>query len=243
MRNDKHRLPLIAQEPAQEPIARRTTGAAFSDWLRQTERVQRRPGAGAQVPCGECTACCRASYFVHIAPDETRTLARIPKPLLFPAPGRPPGHMVMGFDSEGRCPMLRDGACSIYDQRPRTCRDYDCRIFAATAIALDGPAQAPIEERARQWRFEYPQERDRTLHAAVRAAATFLRDHRSVFRTPPLPTHPAQLALLAIKIHRLFVKRVSGKEDAQPTTDSAITRAVHRLLAPRPTKAARRWDG
>ena len=91
-----------------------------------------RPG-----PCGGCTACCTSSQFVHIEPDETRTLSRIPAALLFPAPGLPRGHRLMGYDENGHCPMLVDATCSIYADRPRTCRTYDCRIFPAADIAVE----------------------------------------------------------------------------------------------------------
>ncbi|HET7720760.1 MAG TPA: YkgJ family cysteine cluster protein, partial [Acidimicrobiales bacterium] len=94
----------------------------FSTWL---VRI------GVDVPCGTCTACCTSSQFVHIGPDERDTLSRIPKALLFPAPGQPKGHVVMGYDERGHCPMFVDGACSIYEHRPRTCRTYDCRVFPA----------------------------------------------------------------------------------------------------------------
>lgn len=88
------------------------------------------------MPCGDCTACCTSSQFIHIAPDETETLGHIPDELLFDAPGFPAGHVVLGYDENGHCPMLVDGACSIYAHRPRTCRTYDCRIFPATGIDL-----------------------------------------------------------------------------------------------------------
>lgn len=50
----------------------------------------------ADVPCGSCTACCTASQFVHIEPDEADALAHIPRQLLFPAPRLPRGHVLMG---------------------------------------------------------------------------------------------------------------------------------------------------
>ena len=59
---------------------------AFSAWLRHARLALMR-GGEADVPCGECCACCATSHFVHIGPDETETLARIPRELLFPAPG------------------------------------------------------------------------------------------------------------------------------------------------------------
>src|SRR2546421_6542963 len=107
----------------------------------------------SDVPCTGCTACCPSPQFVHIAPDETDTLAHVPAELLFPAPLLPAGHVVLGYDERGHCPMLVDGRCSIYEHRPRTCRTYDCRIFAAAGIDAD---KELIVARARRWRVTYP---------------------------------------------------------------------------------------
>jgi Fe-S-cluster containining protein len=141
---------------------------AFSDWLTGMRRALRGEG-DSDVPCDGCTACCTSSQFVHIGPEETDTLARIPAELLFPAPRLPEGNVVMGYDEKGHCPMLVDGACSIYEHRPRTCRTYDCRIFAVTAIELDEVAKPEIARRVRRWRFSYDTAEDSALRDAVRA--------------------------------------------------------------------------
>jgi len=142
----------------------------FSDWLASMQGAL--DGAhDADVPCDGCTACCRSSQFVTVAPDETDTLARIPRSLRFPAPGLPKGHVVLGYDERGHCPMLIDDRCSIYEHRPRTCRTYDCRVFAAAGVEPDRERQAEIAARVRRWRFSEPTDADRAAHAAVRAAA------------------------------------------------------------------------
>ena len=123
--------------------------------------------ADSDVPCGTCTACCRSSQFVHIEPDETETLALIPAELLFPAPGQPPGHLVMGYDQDGCCPMLVDDACSIYASRPRTCRVYDCRLFAALGRVNDDTPMSAA--RIRAWEFSYADDDSRALAEQVRA--------------------------------------------------------------------------
>ena len=106
-------------------------------------------GTDVVVPCGVCNACCRSGFFVHVGPDERRTRERIPKALRFPAPGKPEGWIVIPHDDRGRCAMLGDDdRCTIYDDRPLTCRHFDCRVFAAAGI--DAPA--PISER--RWAFE-----------------------------------------------------------------------------------------
>ena len=151
----------------------------------------------ATVPCGECTACCTASQFVHIEPDETDTLAHIPPRLLFPAPRMARGHVLLGYDEQGRCPMLTDAGCSIYEHRPRTCRTYDCRIFPATGLRADDgdDTKTGIARRARRWRFTFPTEHDRRSHRAVVAAAESL----------PGSTTPVQRAVRALEIHEEFL--------------------------------------
>ena len=107
----------------------------FGAWLAEIQGVLR--GAGeSDVPCGSCTACCTSSMFIHIEPDEADALAHIPKALLFPAPLRPRGHVVLGYDERGHCPMLVHGACSIYDHRPRTCRAFDTLALTRMVVAV-----------------------------------------------------------------------------------------------------------
>ena len=107
-------------------------------------------GTPTDVPCEGCTACCRSHQFVLIEPDDRATLKRVDPRLLAPAPGRPAGWMVMGFDQDGRCPMLGEAGCTIYEDRPRNCRVYDCRVFAATGVVPDQPR---VADRAGQWAF------------------------------------------------------------------------------------------
>ncbi len=178
----------------------------FSSWLSGAQAAMR-DDRTSEVPCGTCTACCRSSQFVHVAPDETDTLAHIPAALLFPAPGLPRGHQLLGYDERGHCPMLVDDRCSIYAHRPRTCRTYDCRVLAATGIDvdLDDTTKTAIAEQVRRWRFTYPTERDRTEQAAVRSAANFLADQAEALGAGTVPANPTQRAVAAIQLHELFL--------------------------------------
>ena len=81
---------------------------SFSSWLHDT-RAGLSGGSGSVVPCGDCNACCRSSYFIHVGPDEALSRAAIPAEILFDAPGRPKGTVLMSYDEHGRCPMLRQG--------------------------------------------------------------------------------------------------------------------------------------
>ena len=179
----------------------------FSTWLQQTLEAHT-DDSDVDVPCGDCVACCTSSYFVHIRPDDVAALSRVPAELLVPAPGAPKGHVVMGYDQRGKCPMLEEGRCSIYEDRPLTCRAYDCRVFAAAGIEADRPA---ITARARTWVFEYPTEEDRRAHDAVRAAAAFLRRHPACFTGGAQADNPAHVALLAVKVAGVFRDRDAGQ--------------------------------
>jgi Fe-S-cluster containining protein len=174
----------------------------FSAWLAGMQAALRGE-RGSDVPCGGCTACCTASQFIHIGPDETETLARIPQALLFPAPLMPEGHVVLGHDERGHCPMLVDGRCSIYADRPRTCRTYDCRVFAATGLV---PEDGLIAERAGRWRFGFPAAPDREHRDAVHEAAVFIRDRPQELPDGAAPANATQHAVLAVELHERFLR-------------------------------------
>ncbi|CAB4871162.1 unannotated protein [freshwater metagenome] len=175
----------------------------FSVWLGQIQMAIRGEGE-SDVPCGDCTACCTASQFIHIGPDETDTLAHIPAPLLFPAPLLPRGHVLMGYDEHGRCPMLVDDRCSIYDHRPQTCRAYDCRVFVAAGVQADAD-KVLIVERARRWRFSFPTLLDHDLFQAVHAAAVHIRSRADESGAAGRPANNTQLAVAAIEQHERFL--------------------------------------
>ena len=177
----------------------------FSEWLGEMQAALRGE-RDSDVPCNGCTACCTSSQFVHIGPDETDTLAHIPAELLFPAPLRPGGHLLMGYDERGHCPMLIDNRCSIYEHRPQTCRTYDCRVFPAAGVELEDEDKVGIAQRTRRWRFREPELEDARAHDAVRAAAAYVRKHRNDLQQDTLPTNTTQLAVLAIELHDLFVE-------------------------------------
>ena len=194
----------------------------FGSWLVQMQRALRGEQA-SDVPCDGCTACCSSSQFVHVGPDETDTLAHIPAELLFPAPRLPHGHMLLGYDERGRCPMLVDNGCSIYEHRPVTCRTYDCRVFPASDLALDDDTKVLIARQAQRWRFSFPTKADRDQHDAVRAAAVFLLDHPDA-----LPgggtANTTRLAVAAVEVHEAFL---GGTEN---TDESVIRVEVGRRL-------------
>jgi hypothetical protein len=176
---------------------------SFSAWLAAMTTALVGEG-DADVPCGDCTACCRSAQFVPVGSDEADTIAHVPRALLFPAPRRP-GHFVLGYDERGHCPMLVDDRCSIYEHRPRACRMYDCRVFPASGVEVDAAAQPDLARRVSRWRFTYDGPGDHLRHDAVRAAAAFLRHHADALPEGAVPGNAPQLAALAVELHEQFV--------------------------------------
>lgn len=216
-------LRLGAPKPRTEDEADTTRIPAgdFSAWLADALRsmITRE---GTDVACGDCVGCCSSSYFIHLEPDDVDARARIPETLLFQAPGMPEWHSLMGFDSKGTCPMLRKRLCTIYEHRPRTCRIYDCRIFAAAGILAGEDDKLVINQRIALWEFGYPTGRDRDEHRSVTRAAEFTSSHPRVFPGGRIPTNPSQLALLALKVHELFLEGGA----AETMSERALARAI-----------------
>jgi Fe-S-cluster containining protein len=157
--------------------------------------------------------------FIQIEPEEVETIRSIPEELLFQAPWRPEGHLLMGYNEKGHCPMLVDNQCSIYDARPQTCRDYDCRVFAATGVAVDVKRQPDIAKRVAAWVFEHDSAESREEEARLKSAAAFLCQNRDLFPPDSISYNPSEVALLAIGIYKAF-----PGESTQ--TDAEIARAL-----------------
>ncbi len=191
----------------------------FASWLAGTRATQVE-GGDADVPCGDCNGCCKSFYFIHVTPADTNSLAVIPQELLFAAPGLPAGHFVMGYNEEGHCPMLVDDRCSIYFDRPQTCRAYDCRIFTAADMPPGETDKALIEARTKQWAFSYRSKTDREQQQEVARAARWLNAQQnnpdSLLPAGFIPTNSTQLAVLALQLHHLFRADIEDQQLATP---------------------------
>ena len=189
---------------------------AFGGWLEQM-RASLRGEGGTAVPCGDCVGCCASGYPVVIRGEDKKAAAEIPLQYIARSTD---GRTLMLALPDGTCPMLSDRKCSIYASRPQTCRDYDCRVFAAAGIDAGGEERAVINQRVRAWRFEYPSNADVQAHEAVRSAARFIREKGSSF-SGRAPTSPTGIAVLAIKSYRVFLNG-----DARAAGDEEIARAI-----------------
>jgi Fe-S-cluster containining protein len=199
---------------------------SFSSWLDRMRRSQK-TGEGMDVQCGGCIGCCSSSYFIHIRPDEKSTLAVIPKGLMFPAPGMPKGNIVLGYDQNGYCPMMKNNKCVIYDHRPATCRNYDCRIFTATGFS-PGEERPVIANRAGLWRFDLSGVDDIKKFRAVRRAAGFIREHAGSFPAGFIPDNIPRQAMLAIKTYEIFLD--STDETVYETDAEACAETAKKIV-------------
>jgi Fe-S-cluster containining protein len=99
-----------------------------------------------EVPCGRCTACCRA-FAIWLEPSDNAMLYRTA-----PVQGRPERQMLARRD-DGACWYLTPKGCGIYEMRPRGCRRFDCRTWVErfpdraarkNAVRLNPAAEAVI---------------------------------------------------------------------------------------------------
>lgn len=190
----------------------------FSEWLRAMRRALATE-EGMDVACGDCVGCCTSSYYIKVRPNETRALAAIDPKHLSPGPR---GSQLMGFLENGHCPMFDGRGCSIYRDRPDTCRTYDCRVFTAAGITAGGDDKSVINARVASWRFEYPTDTDRREQAAVIAAAQFLRQHPVRFPGGHVPSRASDIAVLAVKTYQVFLDE---PRDARVTAEAIVEAA------------------
>jgi Fe-S-cluster containining protein len=160
----------------------------FGQWLADFRNASG-AGTSVDVPCGSCAACCESGQLIPVGADETDALAHIAPDALTPMPDHP-GIRVLRHDAAGRCSQLRAGGCSIYPHRPRACRTYDCRIFAAAGVQPDKPR---IAAAAQRWRFSYASAEAHQRHDDVRTAAVLLGFPGGLTS----PVSPTQRALAA----------------------------------------------
>jgi len=205
------------------------SAGAFGAWLAAMRGVLRGQQS-ADVPCDGCVGCCVSSYAIALRPADTAALGAVPaRYLRLPAAGG--GTALMAHREDGSCPMLEAGHCTIYAARPQTCRDYDCRIYAATGLLPDGERPV-IRDRVCEWRFEYPTQAERLQHEALRRAARFIRRHAELFPRAARAHSNAAAAVLAVKTWLLF-----AHEKGDAATAASPAEQVRRVL-----EAARAFD-
>lgn len=199
-----------ADAPAPAGDAGVVDAGEFGAWLEQALRVLAGQGE-SEVPCGTCTGCCTSSYYIRIRPRDRAAVARFEAHLVTP-PDITPGDALLGWRADGTCPALEAGKCTIYAQRPMTCRDYDCRVFAAAGVLAGDERRAVINQRIKAWRFSHAGEEARRAHQAVLAASTFIQKHGDWFPACTAPTSPTGIAVMALKTYKVFLAADTATE-------------------------------
>ena len=77
---------------------------------------------GSPLICGLCRECCKGPRALEIN-------ERAGKYRTYQARGV----VLLAQKPNGDCVYLRDTGCSIYDSRPKACRDFDCRDYVEDA--------------------------------------------------------------------------------------------------------------
>ena len=198
-------------------VPQHRSAGSFRAWLDEMRAVLKGE-RHADVPCDGCVGCCVSSYAITLRPRDKAALAAVPaRYLRFSVTGGP---AVMGYRSDGTCPMLEAGGCTIYADRPQTCRDYDCRIYTATGLMPDG-TRPVIAERVREWHFEFPTAEDVRQHEALRRAAAFIVEHADLFPPASKAHSAAAVAVLAVKAWPLFTnEKGDGSPDPSPNVQA-----------------------
>lgn len=198
----------------------------FGAWLAQA-RAALRGEAGCSVPCGDCVGCCTSSYYIPLRPRDAALLEQVPAAFLTRSQDPPESPWLIGYRANGHCPMFGGQGCSVYAQRPQTCRVYDCRVFAAAGIDAGGADKDVINQRVRAWTFTYTDDAEREAHAAVRQAALFIQANRQLFPAGFVPATPMGLAVLSIKVCGIFASAGraprSGAELASAIVEASRT--------------------
>jgi Fe-S-cluster containining protein len=121
--------------------------------------------AGAtKTPCGTCTACCVSKEWAAV-PLSAEEAERFADCAHYSA-----GTWLLDRKPDGSCVKLIEGKCSVYQQRPRTCRLFDCRWAALIeAICRFGVADELARSALLQW--EAPRITERRDRDALEAIA------------------------------------------------------------------------
>jgi Fe-S-cluster containining protein len=78
-----------------------------------------------EVPCGTCSLCC--TYIgIKLKPADYDVNGK-PRFIVMPTQPEEGGHYLGFNNDEKRCVYLHKGLCAIHNDKPETCRAFDCR--------------------------------------------------------------------------------------------------------------------
>ena len=84
-----------------------------------------------------------------------------------------------------------------------------------------------INGRVQTWRFSFASADGRQRLQAIRDAAAFIQKHAAAFPDGRVPTEPTSIAVLAIKVHPVFLS--AGADSSPGRIANAIVEASRRF--------------
>ncbi len=142
-----------------ELVFRKSTGkrptGSLATFLRKLDQVIKRKQA--DVPCNGCTACCREPLLdVELTDAEAQRLKS----------HQDEKGWKLDKQADGSCVYLIDNRCSIYAERPVTCKSYDCRFhLLGTPISHE---MTTLIEAVQEWEpFKLPTVEDKIANICI----------------------------------------------------------------------------
>lgn len=138
-------------------------------------------GAPAEVPCNGCNACCHHETInVDPADEPPESIAHLslePNPHADQVYTHPDGRTTkcaplrLRHQDDGACIHLGPTGCTVYEYRPRSCRNFDCRVasLGCHQVSFPGGRITPV------WVFDRTEPDDAALMMALEAAAKTLK--------------------------------------------------------------------
>jgi Fe-S-cluster containining protein len=158
------------------PLTFHKNAVGYSSWHRRWIKGQHE--GAASVPCGDCTVCCRSfdeipltKGFDDFAAYRTRPSQHYDVP-------------VLEKNADGSCVHLVDGACSVYSNRPFTCRTFDCRIYhtlsenSVAHLPPDDTIKVLRETAQRRFAFVTKEPDDHTFITRLNAAVQKVQEEQ-----------------------------------------------------------------
>jgi hypothetical protein len=117
----------------------------------------------ARVDCNGCTACCWFSNIDLYPPESGDGLSF----------DLVDGVRRLRKNADGSCVHLINHRCSVHDQRPIACRNYDCREMAVAGIrpASSAAEQTPLTAAVARWDLKLATHDDRIVADKVNVLA------------------------------------------------------------------------
>lgn len=147
-------------------------GVEFLVWLSRASDVSAGtagPKAGLNVPCGECNLCCGSYLKVTVSEEESNRDS-----LTIEEYEDKDGNTAKRVlkDSNGTCVHLTGKGCSVYEDRPATCRVFDCRQRLVANVADKHTRPMVLQWDTAEW---FTPENDIYIQAVRMAARNYAK--------------------------------------------------------------------